>query len=71
MTQMVYGLVKDGGDGSASMCWFREDQRAEAEVLLLDEEEFFMNEGGFAVVLEFPDDLDLEQAGFSFYLEND
>ena len=69
MTQTIYGLTQDYGDGSAGMRWFRNKSIAFA---LLDEEHplwnqsMYANEGVPSMVLTFPGDLDLEACGFRF-----
>ena len=67
MTQTIYGLIADGGDGSSSMRWFRSLDKVNE---LLDEdnghEQYWANEGGPAETLTFPDDLDLKACGFYF-----
>lgn len=69
MTQTIYGLTIDYGDGSAGMRWFRNKELAYS---LLDEdgpnweEMMYGNEGSPKMILTFPADLDLEKCGFSF-----
>jgi len=72
MTQKVYGLTRDNGDGSGSIIWFRDKEVVDR---ILDEdselegwvqEAFYANEGSPAVELTFPDDLDLNSVGFRF-----
>jgi hypothetical protein len=69
MTQTIYGLTQDYGDGSAGMRWYRNEARVEA---LLDprspdwDESMYANEGTPSMVLTFPADLDLEKCGFRF-----
>jgi hypothetical protein len=62
MAQLIYGVIRDNGDGSASMVWFQSQDIAE---LASDKEEYGISEG-IAVELSFPDSLDLESCGFSF-----
>ena len=67
-TQTIYGVTSNNGDGSASIDWYRNKD-------LLDEfmnssspkwkEEYNMSDG-YAAVLTFPANLDLENAGFYF-----
>lgn len=64
----VYGIISDSGDGSSSIYWFKDSKIAD---MLLDDdseyvEQFGCNEGGYAEELTFPDDVDLQQCGFSF-----
>jgi hypothetical protein len=70
MTQKIYGLISDNGDGSASMHWFRTKEKVDE---MLDEdnqhEHYWGNEGSPAVTLQFPEGLDLETAGFRFWHE--
>ena len=67
-TQTIYGLIADGGDGSASMRWYR--TMAEVEHMLDEdnghEEYWAANEGSPAEILTFPADLDLQACGFTF-----
>jgi len=62
MAQLIYGVIRDNGDGSATMVWFRSQDVAE---LASDKEEYGISEG-IASELSFPDSLDLESCGFSF-----
>lgn len=67
MTQTIYGLISDNGDGSASMRWYR--TQAEVDYMLDEEngyEHMWDNDGCAAEVLTFPADLDLTKCGFSF-----
>lgn len=63
----IYGLICDSGDGSAYLRWYKNKNVVDK---LLDEdsgnEEFYMNEGSPSEELTFPDDFDLEAAGFTF-----
>lgn len=74
MTQTVYGLVQDYGDGSSGMRWYRDEKKVNA---LLDEdspewdEAFAVNEGSPNMVLTFPAGLDLEGCGFRFDDDDD
>ena len=69
MTQVIYGLTQDYGDGSAGMRWYRNKATVDAK---LDEsspdwdESMYGNEGVPSMVLTFPADLDLEKCGFRF-----
>ena len=69
MTQVIYGLTQDYGDGSAGMRWYRNKETVDAK---LDEsspdwdESMYGNEGVPSMVLTFPADLDLEACGFRF-----
>lgn len=68
MTQKVYGLIVDHGDGSMGIRWFRSKEKVDE---LLDEdnghEEYWAaNEGGPSEELTFPDDVDLLNVGFFF-----
>lgn len=69
MTQKVYGLISDNGDGSSSIHWFRSKEKVDE---MLDEENGHENywandEGGPSVELTLPADLDLKAAGFRFW----
>ena len=69
MTQTIYGLTQDYGDGSAGMRWYRNKATVDAK---LDEsspdwdESMYGNEGVPSMTLTFPADLDLEKCGFRF-----
>ena len=69
MTQVIYGLTQDYGDGSAGMRWYRNKATVDAK---LDEsspdwdESMYGNEGVPSMTLTFPADLDLEKCGFRF-----
>ena len=69
MTQTIYGLTQDYGDGSAGMRWYRNKATVDAK---LDEsspdwdESMYGNEGVPSMTLTFPADLDLEKCGFYF-----
>ena len=69
MTQTIYGLTQDYGDGSSGMRWYRNKSRVDA---LLDDsspdwdESFYGNAGSPSETLTFPADLDLEACGFRF-----
>ena len=66
--QTVYGLIADCGDGTSCMVWYRDKEIVDR--LLNDDdlyvEQYSANEGSPAETLTFPDDVDLEAAGFSF-----
>lgn len=66
-TQTIYGLICDGGDGSASMRWYR--TMAEVDHMLDEDnghESFWANGNSPAEILTFPADLDLTNCGFTF-----
>lgn len=68
MAQVVYGLTRDNGDGSNSICWFINKAVVDRLTSGNDEdflEEYAMNEG-ISETLTFPDGIDLEACGFSF-----
>lgn len=62
-TQTIYGAIRDGGDGSATIVWFK--NKATVDKRLEDDEDYNMNEGR-AKTLTFPADLDLVACGFRF-----
>lgn len=64
MTQTIYGMLPDGGDGSCSIWWFRE----KPDVNRMEElyPDTWGCSEGIAQTLTFPDDIDLEKCGFSF-----
>lgn len=68
MSQIVFGLIRDCGDGSSCMDWYTDEKLVDK---LLLQEEYFQNEGGPAEILTFPDDFDLESAGFRRLNETD
>ena len=69
MTQTIYGLISDNGDGSSSMRWYRTQSEVDH---MLDEgnghKEILNNysDGQCPETLTFPADLDLTECGFSF-----
>lgn len=66
MAQTVYGLISDGGDGSAHIRWFRSIDIVNK---LLNDDEYCEQYGvndGSPETLTFPDDLDLTECGFTF-----
>ena len=65
--QIIYGAIKDAGDGSANIVWFRENQRDLMQDLLESDESFYQNEEEPSATLEFPIDVDLIKCGFRFY----
>lgn len=72
MTQTIYGLAADRGDGSAGIHWFRD--KALVDRILDDEldlETYGINEGCPSETLTFPADLDLEKCGFMFCTKDD
>jgi hypothetical protein len=69
MAQIVYAFTSDNGDGSSSVCFTRDDTLL-AKLEESDPQSYGGNEGS-ALYLTFPDDLDLEEAGFSFMTADD
>lgn len=65
MSQKVYGLTADHGDGSSGIRWFQNVELVE-KLLNRDDEVYYGNEGSPAITLTFPDDLDLVACGFRF-----
>jgi len=66
MVQIAY-IISDSGDGSASVRWFKNVEKAQAVVDNDDNcEQFGFNEGRIKV-LNLPDDLDLDTIGISKY----
>lgn len=63
-TKTVYGLICDGGDGSAHLRWFSNKELVD---IILDDDnysdEYTLNEGSPAVTLTVPVDFDLTAAG--------
>ena len=70
-TKTIYGLICDGGDGSAHVRWFSDKELVDT---ILDDdnysEEYVMNEGSPAVTLTVPHDFDFAAAGIR-YINND
>lgn len=62
----VYALVRDGGDGSASI-WFMTSQTA-AQALIDNDDDFNLNEGSPAV-LNFPEGTDFSGIGLTTIAE--
>ena len=60
----LYYLICDGGDGSASVRWFKD--RDVAQELSWQDENFYQNEGEVGE-LTLPDEVDLDSIGASFY----
>lgn len=67
MAQLVYLFTADGGDGSNSVSFTRDPDLLD-RLIEDDPDTYGMNEG-YSDVLTFPDELDLEACGFSFYEE--
>lgn len=69
MTQTIYGLIQDYGDGSSGIRWFRNKDKVDK---ILDDndpdwdESYYANEGSPSEVLTFPAELDLKYCGFYF-----
>jgi hypothetical protein len=65
MAQKVYGIITDGGDGSAGIRWYTNKELVDH--ILSDDYEYFdyvqVNEG-IPIILTLPDNLDLKEAGF-------
>ena len=64
--QTIYALLKDNGDGSSSIHWFRDKEIVDALLESDDVEDWYQNEGIPAETLTLPDDLDLWACGFRF-----
>lgn len=67
MTKKVYGLSYDLGDGSSKVEWHRSREKVD-QLLYSDQgiHEYWGNQDGPMIELEFPDELDLEACGFHF-----
>jgi len=67
MTQAVYGIVRDCGDGYSTADWFRDEEKArrlvEDATYSVD---YGISGGEIPITLHFPDDLNLEDCGFVF-----
>lgn len=69
MTQTIYGLISDNGDGDNSVRWYR--TQAEVDHVLHEPNGYdcyrhYWNKCVIADYLSFPAELDLEKCGFSF-----
>ena len=69
MTQIVYGLTVEHGDGSNGIRWFLDKEKVD---YILDNEDgdfeqYYANVGSPAVELTFPGTLDLAACGFDFH----
>lgn len=63
--QTIYGLIYDYGDGSCSICWFRNKDTVDALLDGVDDsEEYCINGGDIQATLTLPADMDLAAAGF-------
>jgi hypothetical protein len=63
----IYALIRDGGDGSAHLVWFRNQELAEYLKESDDYcEDFGLNEGGYAEVLTLPENTDFKAIGITF-----
>ena len=58
----IYGLIKDGGDGGARIRWYSSLKLVEE---LLEDQDYYQNEGEPAAELTIPDGVDLEAIGIS------
>ena len=58
---VIYGLIRDNGDGSANICWYKNRDFVEK---LLDQDEFYQNEGSPITTITLPDGFDADAAGF-------
>ena len=56
----VYGLICDSGDGSATIQWYTDRAKVDK---LLEEEEYYQNEGRPRATLTIPDGVILEAIG--------
>lgn len=68
MSQTVYGLLRDCGDGSSVINWYRDASEVRRLLDNDDENAYYANEGSPSETLIFPDDLDLEKCGFTFWV---
>jgi len=67
MSQIVYGIMVDLGDGSATIRWYRNTPKENLiEKMDEDPDLYWMNEGSISQTLTFPADLDLSTIGFHF-----
>ena len=64
--QTVYGLICDGGDGSAHVEWYRNTpENVLKEKTLTEWECYGLNEGSI-IRINFPENFDLASSGLSF-----
>lgn len=61
---ILYGLIFDNGDGSASLRWYVCKNKVDR--ILSDYEWFYMNEGSPAVTLVLPDGIIPEKIGIDY-----
>ena len=62
--QIICSIIRDLGDGSSCIDWYRNIERAE-QLIEDDPESYCANEGG-PEYYTFPADLNLEECGFIF-----
>ena len=60
----IYGLIRDCGDGSSCIDFYRNINTVN-KLLEEDSEEYYPNEGSPAVTLNLPDDIDLKEVGIT------
>jgi len=63
MKQTIYGIMRDNGDGSCSLEWFRNRDTVDR---LLEDDDYWPNNGLVTEALTFPASLDLDACGFTF-----
>jgi len=56
----VYGLICDSGDGSATIQWYTDRAKVNE---LLEDDDYYPNEGHPKATLTLPDDADLQAIG--------
>ena len=62
--QVICSVIRDLGDGSSCIDWYRDGEKAERRIEE-DPEQYWANDGG-PDYYTFPAELDLESCGFRF-----
>jgi hypothetical protein len=62
--QFICSIIRDLGDGSSRIDWYRNIEKAE-KLIEEDIESYWANDGG-PDIYTFPADLNLEECGFRF-----
>ena len=63
----VYGYISDGGDGSACLLWTSNPDSVDLD----EDERYYLNEGCWAEVLEFPNAEAAKACGLNWNTEED
>lgn len=65
MTQTIYGVVANCGDGSSTLHWFK--NKPDIDAMMDEDSELWGMSEGIDQTLTFPAELDLAKCGFTFY----